>query len=120
MRTATPTATGVPAYRSLHQLHPLLADPVDGAGDVNHLLSLQLLQDTVNGDESTCATNASTTAGRKQLYDNVSGPTNCSGAPPTIECSPTHYRAEPHPLEDAALPTCSEPGVVHGRGCAVK
>ena len=27
---------------------------------------------------------------------------------------------EPQPLEKAALPTCSEPGVVHGRGCAVK
>ena len=90
MHTATPTATGVPAYRSLHQLHPLLADPVDGAEDVNHMFSLQLLQDTVNGDKSTCATNASTTAGRKQCHEKVSGLTNSSGAPPTIEQNPTH------------------------------
>ena len=60
-------ATSVPTYHSLHHVHPLMPNTVNGAEDVNHLLFLQLLQDTVNGDESACATNSSTTAGRNQL-----------------------------------------------------
>ena len=99
-------ATSVPTYQSLHQLHPLMPNTVNGAKDVNYLLFLQLLQDTVNGDKSTCATNSSTTAGRNQLHEKRS-------VVPTIIM-------ESHSLETSALPTCSEPREVHGRGRAVK
>ena len=92
-------ATSVPTYQSLHHVHPLMPHTVNGAKDVNYLLFLQLLQDTVNGDESACATNSSTTAGRNQLHEKR------SVVLPII--------MEPHF-------TCSEPREVHGRGHAVK
>ena len=51
-------------YHSLDKLHPLLSDLVNVAKDVYHLLLLNLFQDAVDGDESTCATDAGATRER--------------------------------------------------------
>ena len=48
------------AHWSLHHHHALVPHLVDGSCNVHHLLLLDLLQDIVNANEGTSATNTST------------------------------------------------------------
>jgi len=48
------------AYHSIHHIRPLLPDALDHSWYVHHILSLNLLQDMIDGDESSSSTNSIT------------------------------------------------------------
>ena len=52
--------THPPTHQVLHHLHPLAAEVADGTCNVHNLLLLDLVQDSVDGDQSPRPTHTST------------------------------------------------------------